>query len=86
MVQQEKFMFPFLSLGTWKFAPDLLFSRVAQTFNRSDVFNTAELGQVAGQYANVTIDDGAKVQPWRASLVKYSTLPGIRDLHDCSYP
>ena len=30
----------------------------------------------------MTIDDGEKVRPWRASLDKYSTLPGIRNLHD----
>ena len=85
MVQQGWFCFiriSFLISGHTKFAPDLLFSRIAQSYNRSDVFNTTELGQIAEQYANVVIDDGERVRPWRASLEKYSQLPGIRALHD----
>ena len=85
MVQQKRFSFiriSFLISGHTKFEPDLLFSQIAQTFNRSDVFNTTELGQLAEQYAHVVIDDGEIVQPWRVSLHKYSQLPGIRSLHD----
>lgn len=85
LVQQGRFDFihiSFLIAGHTKFAPDLLFSQVSQTFSRSDVFNTAELGGIARQYADVVIDEGDKVQPWREALMKYSTLPGIRELHD----
>ena len=85
MVQLGKFDFirmSFLIAGHTKFAPDLLFSKVAQSFARSDVFNTAELAEIAGQYAFVVTDDGEKVKTWRDSLVKYSTLQGIRELHD----
>ena len=85
MVQQGKFDFiriSFLIAGHTKFAPDLLFSRVSQTFTRSDVFNTIELGAIALQYAYTIIDDGELVQPWRSAMVKYTTLPGIRELHD----
>lgn len=83
LVQQGRFGFiriSFLIAGT-KFTPDLLFSQVSQTFSRSDVFNTAELGGIARQYA-VVIDEGDKVQPWREALMKNSTLPGISELHD----
>ena len=72
----------FLLAGHTKFAPDLLFSKVAQTFSKSDVFTTSELAEVAGQYADVVVDEGERVYKWRSSLVKYSSLPGIRDLHD----
>ena len=85
LVQQGRFDFiriSFLIAGHTKFGPDLLFFQVSQTFSRSDVFNTAELGGIARQYADVVIDDGDKVQPWREALMKYSTLPGIRELHD----
>ena len=85
LVQQEKFDFirvSFLIAGHTKFAPDILFSKVSQSFSRRDVFNTTELGVIAGQYADVVIDEGDLVRPWRYSLAKYSTLPGIRELHD----
>ena len=76
----------FLIAGHTKFAPDLLFLHIAQTFARSDVFKTQELGEIVKQYAHVVIDEGEKVQQWRDSLDKYSALPGIRELHDlCSY-
>ena len=45
-------------------------------------YNTTELGVIAGQYADVVIDEGDLVRPWRDSLAKYSTLPGIREIHD----
>ena len=85
LVQQDKFNFfriSFMIAGHTKFAPDLLFSKIALTFQRSDVFTTAELGQIAAQYASVEIDDGEKVYQWRNQLEKYSNLPGIRNLHD----
>ena len=85
MVQQKRLEFvrvSFLIAGHTKFSPDLLFSKVAKTYNRSDVFTTEELGSIASQYATVTIDEGAIVCDWRAVLKKYSKLPGIRKLHD----
>lgn len=36
----------FLIAGHTKFAPDLLFSKIAKTYNKSDVFNTLELKEV----------------------------------------
>ena len=42
-----------------------------------------ELAEIAGRYAEVVIDDGELVLQWRSVVsLKYSTLPGIRDLHD----
>lgn len=85
LVQQGRFGFirmSFLIAGHTKFTPDLLISQVSQTFSRSDVFNTAELGGIAQQNADVVIDKGDKVQPWREALMKNSTLPGISELHD----
>ena len=85
MVQQEKVSFlrlSFLIAGHTKFSPDLLFSRIAQTYNKSDVFMTAELGEIVARYATVVIDDGTMVCDWRSVLTKYSKLPGIRSLHD----
>lgn len=72
----------FLIAGHTKFSPDLLFSKIAQTYNRSDVFNTEELGDIVSRYANVTIANGTMVYDWRTLLSKYSKLPGIRNLHD----
>ena len=68
--------------GHTKFSPDLLFSKVSQTFNRSDVFNTTELAEIAAQYSSVIIDEGDIVMQWREKLSKYSTLPGICAMHD----
>ena len=47
MVQQGKFDFiriSFLIAGHTKFVPDLLFSKVSQSFSKSDIFTTTELG------------------------------------------
>ena len=85
MIQQSKLSFlriSFLIAGHTKFAPDLLFSKIAQTYNRSDVFNTKELRDVISIYADVTVDEGAIVCDWRNAMTKYSKLPGIRSLHD----
>lgn len=43
---------------------------------------TSELGEIAERYACVVIDDGEKVYQWRRSLEKYSTILGIREIHD----
>ncbi len=85
MVQQERLTFvrvSFLVAGHTKFAPDLLFSRIAQTYNRSDVFTTGELQEIISDYAEVVVDEGSIVCDWRNPMTKYSKLPGIRKLHD----
>ena len=60
--------------GHTKFSPDLLFSKIAQTYNRSDVFNTEELRGIVSPYATATIADGTMVHDWRSVLIKYSKL------------
>lgn len=83
MVEQGKFdiiRVSFLIAGHTKFSPDILYSKISQTFLREDVFTTEEFDNIAGQYV---IDEGEKVCQWRSSLSeKYSALPGIRSLHD----
>ena len=49
LIQQDVIEFlciSFLIAGHTKFSPDLLFSKIAQTYNKSDVFNTEELGDI----------------------------------------
>lgn len=86
MIQQERLSLlriSFLVAGHTKFSPDLLFLRIALTYNRSDIFTTQELKDIISQYANFTIDKGDLVCDWRESMSnKYSKLPGIRDSHD----
>ena len=85
MVQHNKMDFiriSFMIAGHTKFAVDQLFSRIAQTYNRSDIFNTAELASCIGQHADIVVDQGEIVHKWRDSLIKYTKLPGIRSLHD----
>ena len=85
MIQQRKLSFiriSFLIAGHTKFSPDLLFSRISQTYNKSDVFNTEELKNVIALYADVVVDDGCMVCDWRNAMTKYLKLPGIRSLHD----
>jgi len=69
-------------LVTQKFSPDLLFSKIAQSYNRSNVFNTVELSGIIYQFADIIIDDEDIVCDWRNPMNKYSKLPGIRSLHD----
>ena len=68
-----------VSIYSWTAAEadlfDLLFSRIAQTYNKSDVFCTQELKDVIALYADVTIDDGSIVCDWRNAMTKYSKLP-----------
>ena len=81
MVQHHKFdivRISFMIAGHTKFSVDQLFSRIAQSFNRSDVFNTTELGKIAEPYASVIIDEGDIVMEWRDCLTKYTKMPGIR--------
>ena len=72
----------FLIAGHTKFSPDLVFSKIAKSYNRSDVFNTEELKSIIALYADTVLDQGEIVCDWRTKLTKYSKLPGIRSLHD----
>ena len=84
MVSQGKFSFitiSFLIVGHTKISPDLLFSKITQSYNRSDVFSTEELKDIVSRYSDVVVDDGTIVCDW-STLAKYSKLPGIRSLHD----
>ena len=51
-----------------KFSPDFLFSKIAQSYNRSDVFNTDELKDIIARYAEVIVDDSTIVGDWREVL------------------
>lgn len=74
----------FLIAGHTKFSPDLLFSKIAKSYNSRDVFTTIELqNDVIGPYTVDTVDDGSLVRAWRDAVFrKYSKFPGIRGLHD----
>ena len=85
LVHQNRLKFiriSFLVAGHTKFPPDLLFLRISQSYNRSDVFTTEELKQIVASHAQAIVDDGHIVYDWRSDLTKYSKLPGIRSLHD----
>jgi len=85
MVQHEKLdivRISFMIAGHTKFSVDQLFSRIAQSYNRSDVFTIAELGKVAEPYCSVVINQGEIVKEWRNPLTKYTNTPGIRSSHD----
>ena len=68
--------------GHTKFSPDLIFSKIAKTYNQSDVFTTTKLKDLISRYADVTVDEGSIVCDWRNAMTKYSKLPGIGSLHD----
>ena len=73
MVQHKRIDFlqiSFLIAGHTKFSPDLMFSKIARSYNRSDVFTTEELKEVISPYAEVIIDEGAIVCDWRNPLAK----------------
>ena len=85
MVGQKRLDFiriSFLIAGHTKFSPDLVFAKIAQTYNRSDVFCTEDLKQVIAAHAEVVVDEGEIVHDWWTNLTKYSKLPGICSLHD----
>ena len=67
LVQQGKVDFmriSFLIAGHTKFSPDLLFSKIAKSYNSQDVFTTSELqNDVIGPYADVTIPGWGSVPP-----------------------
>lgn len=82
LIQQDVLHFipiSFLIAGHTKFSPDLLFSKIAQSYNQSDVINTDD---IVAPYATVTIADGTMIHDWRSVFTKYSKLLGIRSLHD----
>lgn len=89
LVQQKRLNFirlSFLIAGHTKFSPDFLFSKIAQCYNRSDVFTTKELNEIISPYADVIIDKGDIVQDWKPPISnKYSKIPGIHSLHDFIY-
>ena len=89
MIQHGRLRFlriSFLLAGHTKFSPDLLFSKVAKAYNRSDVFNTSELSNIIAPNSVVAVDNGALVADWRDVLSKkYSKLLGIQKLHDFVY-
>ena len=61
MVQQQKLQFLwvlFVLADHANFSPDVLFSKVAQSYNRSDVFNTDELKDIISLNAEVIVDSG----------------------------
>ena len=73
----------FMVPGHTKFAPDRLFSSIAHTYNRSDVFNISELQAICANHATTTISSGSDIYHWISYLsTKYSDVPGIRKLHD----
>ena len=72
----------FMIAGHMKFSVDQLFSRVAQSFNHSDIFITEELAGIVEPYAIVVIDSGDIVTQWRAALDTCTKMPGKRGLHD----
>lgn len=68
--------------GHTQFAPDVLFPKIAKAFYAADVFNEAELKLIAEQFGLVTLDNRGIVCTWREVGEKYTSLPGIRELHD----
>ena len=86
LVQQRVLQYlriSFMIPGHTKFAPDLLFSHIAKSYYKCDVFNETDLQHLVEQFSLVVVDDGGIVRTWRETVgEKYSSLPGIRDLHD----
>ena len=86
MVEQRKFDYVrllFLVPGHTKFSPDRLFSSIAHTYNKSDVFNIDELQSLCSLHATSVVEDGSAIFVWRAFIDrKYGDVPGIRKLHD----
>lgn len=77
--QKLEFRISFLIAGHTKFSPDLIFSKITQSYNCSNVFCTEDMKQVIAPHANVTVEI---VHDWRTNQLKYSKLPGICNLHD----
>ena len=61
--------------GHTKFAPDLLFSQIAKSYYKCDVFNETDLQLVVEQFSFVMIDNGEIVRTWREKVgEKYSNF------------
>ena len=86
MVESGRFdsiRFIYLTVGHTKFAPDQLFSSIANTFYNSDVFCIEMLHSIVQQYATGNIFTSRIMLHWRAALtVKYSAVCGITDMRD----
>lgn len=73
----------FMTPGHTKFAPDILFSHIARSYYKSDVFNETDLRLIVEQFSTAVVDKGGIVRTWRENVgEKYTNLPGIRELHD----
>ncbi len=49
----------------------ILFSKIAQTYNKSDVFTTEELKDIIALYVDVVNGNGGIVCDWRNTMTKY---------------
>lgn len=89
MVKQGKVDYirlAFLVPGHTKFSPDRLFSSIAHSYNRSDVFTIDELKSVCSQHATTIIEDGNGIFCWKQQLQdKYGEVSGIRKLQDMRF-
>ena len=66
-----------------KFAPDRVFASIANSYNKSDVFNCQELVSIASHYTTAVEENGVHILYWRQELDKeYTQLAGIRQYHD----
>ena len=75
--------FFYMVVGHTKFQPDRLFSSIAKTFYKRDVFCIEMLDAIAKQYSTSYIFQSHQILQWRSALEeKYLALPGITDLHD----
>ena len=81
--KEDHIRFCFLVAGHTKFAPDCLFSLVANQYNREDVFTAEELRLICQKFSTSHIEDGSGILEWRSTLIKkYSELAGVRKFHD----
>ena len=65
------FRISFMIAGHTKFNVDQLFSKITITYNRSDVFNCADLAAIVGAHAQVITDnEGEIVRQWREKFAK----------------
>ena len=71
---------PFLITGHTKFARDRVFASVANSYNKSDVFNCQELIDIGSRYATATEETGVHIL--QELDKKYTLLSGIRKYHD----
>ena len=79
--QNSELRISFVIPGHTKLAPDLLFSKLASAYYKSDVFNENDLQLTA--YVVAVVDHGMIVCTWQERVgEKYSKLHGIQALHD----